>query len=288
LAAKRHFYASNIAKTERFAFEFQTLGKDMTNNELNEKLIALARTERRITKEILELINEVELRRLHNEMGYSSLFEYLTKYLGYCESSAYRRMQAARLLREIPAVKEAFVNGRIQLTQMAKVQTAAKAQKRTVTTTEKQEILRLVTGKNLDETKQVLAQALPTPEKKASISYGREHIILTLRLSSEQFKKLQQVKALLSHVNPRGNFEAVFEKLCDDLIKKRIAYGSRLRKEIFAKYNYECQYPGCGSKYFLELEHIQPRSLGGTDAPENLTILCRAHNQLSARRAGLM
>jgi len=40
----------------------------------------------------------------------------------------------------------------------------------------------------------------------------------------------------------------------------------------------------CKSKYGLEIEHRMPFALGGTNAPENLTLRCRAHNQLAARR----
>ncbi len=271
----------------------------MTNQELNEKLRELVRRERALTHEILELINVVEARGLHLEMGYSSLFDYLTRYLGYCESSAYRRMQAARLLREVPAAKEALVEGRIQLTQMAKVESATKEAKPAV----KERVLRTLEGKNLQETRQVLAREFSYKERKNQIAFTRdEHVNLTLRLSSEQFAKLKQVQALLSHVVPNGNLEEILEKLCDEkiknkteiknspkvgLVKGRAHINANLRKEIFAKYKYQCQYPGCESKHFLELEHIQPLALGGSNEPINLTVLCRAHNQLMAKKHGI-
>jgi hypothetical protein len=34
----------------------------------------------------------------------------------------------------------------------------------------------------------------------------------------------------------------------------------------------------------LEFDHIQPLALGGTTTPENLRLLCRAHNQFEAER----
>lgn len=40
----------------------------------------------------------------------------------------------------------------------------------------------------------------------------------------------------------------------------------------------------CGSRYQLQRDHIVPRALGGTNDPENLRWLCRAHNVHAAER----
>src|SRR6185503_13866322 len=41
----------------------------------------------------------------------------------------------------------------------------------------------------------------------------------------------------------------------------------------------------CESTRRLEIDHIQPIALGGETKPENLRLLCRAHNQFEAERA---
>jgi 5-methylcytosine-specific restriction endonuclease McrA len=35
----------------------------------------------------------------------------------------------------------------------------------------------------------------------------------------------------------------------------------------------------CGSKYFLQADHIKPRFAGGGNEPTNLRPLCSSHNQ---------
>lgn len=40
----------------------------------------------------------------------------------------------------------------------------------------------------------------------------------------------------------------------------------------------------CGSRFQLEIDHIQPRALGGSNDPSNLRVLCRQHNQRAARK----
>jgi hypothetical protein len=41
----------------------------------------------------------------------------------------------------------------------------------------------------------------------------------------------------------------------------------------------------CGSRAWLELDHLQPAGKGGSSEPDNLRLLCRAHNRLAAERA---
>ena len=41
----------------------------------------------------------------------------------------------------------------------------------------------------------------------------------------------------------------------------------------------------CGETAWLELDHVTPWALGGrSDEPDNIRLLCRAHNQAEARR----
>ena len=57
---------------------------------------------------------------------------------------------------------------------------------------------------------------------------------------------------------------------------------AKIKSEVWSRDQGCCTYPGCGSKYFLEYDHIQPVSLNGTSNLENLRLLCRVHNQLAA------
>lgn len=49
------------------------------------------------------------------------------------------------------------------------------------------------------------------------------------------------------------------------------------RRIIFARDRHTCTVPGCG-KRALVCEHIKTRRFGGTDAHDNLTSLCRDHD----------
>jgi 5-methylcytosine-specific restriction endonuclease McrA len=64
----------------------------------------LVSRERAVTLEILVHLIEVERRRLHLGLGYSSMFEYAVRHLGYSESAAARRIRAARCIRDYPEI----------------------------------------------------------------------------------------------------------------------------------------------------------------------------------------
>ncbi len=49
----------------------------------------------------------------------------------------------------------------------------------------------------------------------------------------------------------------------------------RLRYEVLRRDNYTCRYCGASAPWvLLEIDHVLPRSEGGTDAPGNLQVLC--------------
>lgn len=67
----------------------------------------------------------------------------------------------------------------------------------------------------------------------------------------------------------------------------------RHKRILLKKAQHCCEYQDpktgrrCGSKYQLEVDHCHPIALGGGNELSNLRILCRAHNALAARQAGL-
>jgi hypothetical protein len=60
-----------------------------------------------------------------------------------------------------------------------------------------------------------------------------------------------------------------------------------VRREVFARDGEQCTFTDaaghrCPARGYVELDHIHPRALGGSDRAENLRVRCRAHNALYA------
>jgi len=56
-----------------------------------------------------------------------------------------------------------------------------------------------------------------------------------------------------------------------------------VRRAVFARDHRRCRVPGCRSSSFLDVHHIELRSEGGPNDPENLLLLCGAHHRASHR-----
>jgi 5-methylcytosine-specific restriction endonuclease McrA len=62
----------------------------------------------------------------------------------------------------------------------------------------------------------------------------------------------------------------------------RQAIPRAIQREVWKRAKGCCQYPGCSSRFRLEMDHILPYAQGGESSAENLRLLCRAHNMKHA------
>jgi hypothetical protein len=67
------------------------------------------------------------------------------------------------------------------------------------------------------------------------------------------------------------------------------AVPAAVRREVFERDGEQCTFVSddgerCPSHGHLELDHIEPRALGGPNAASNLRVRCRAHNRLHAEQ----
>ena len=82
----------------------------------------LVQKERNITIQVLRHLSEIESRKLHLKRGFSSLFDYAVRDLGYSHSAAYRRIKVMKLCREVPEIVSKLKVGSLNLTTVSKVQ----------------------------------------------------------------------------------------------------------------------------------------------------------------------
>jgi hypothetical protein len=52
----------------------------------------------------------------------------------------------------------------------------------------------------------------------------------------------------------------------------------RRTHRVFARDGWRCTVPGCSSYRNLHCHHVEPRSAGGSDDPDNCTTLCAQHH----------
>jgi hypothetical protein len=84
---------------------------------------ALEASERykKVVADLVEILQEVEERRVFQAQGHSSLFRYATDSLGLGDNTAYDLIQVARKAREVPALQGCLREGRLPLTRARRV-----------------------------------------------------------------------------------------------------------------------------------------------------------------------
>lgn len=63
-------------------------------------------------------------------------------------------------------------------------------------------------------------------------------------------------------------------------VQKRISLKARVKKQVWLRAHSRCE--KCGSTHALQIDHISPLVRNGSNAPDNLRLLCRSCNQRAA------
>lgn len=218
-------------------------------------------------------MREVDRRRLYSDQGCKSLFDYATSKLGYSAGAAYRRVQAARMLGEIPEIEEKIQEGLLNLTHITDAASFFRENK-IHKKEEKKEILTQVQGLNKRETNIKLHEYAKKP-------YVR---MIPVALSEATITKVELWRGLRPAIHTPD--ELIGDALDIAITKtERSRNAGSLKKQVYQRDEKKCTI--CGSTHNLQYDHRQPKALGGENVVENLRLLCFACNQRARIRAGL-
>jgi hypothetical protein len=133
---------------------------------------------------------------------------------------------------------------------------------------------------------------------------------LELTIDDRTLERLEYARSLMRHKNPSGDISALFaialEAVIEKVEKGKLGKTSRglpprptkdpatvtqsARREVVERDGFRCSYVSpdgerCGSRNFLEFDHVVPRARGGTGDASNLRLRCRPHNRYAAEQA---
>ena len=68
------------------------------------------------------------------------------------------------------------------------------------------------------------------------------------------------------------------------ILEKSKKITAETRRQVWIRAKGKCEFKNCGSHYQLEVDHIIPKALGGSNELSNLRFLCRKHNVFAATK----
>jgi 5-methylcytosine-specific restriction endonuclease McrA len=196
--------------------------QDLPDAELLRLTLRAAKTEKEASLALLDYLVEVDERRLYATVNAcSSLFDYLVRELGFSHPAASERVNAVRLIRAVPPVKEHLETGKLTLTSAAQIQRFVNAEQKVhpqgkaVSSEEKEKVVEACLGKSKREVGKTLfekqsepARAL-TQEKIRPLNSTRSEIKFSV--NEETLNKLHQLKDLIG--NP--SLKEIFDQALD-------------------------------------------------------------------------
>lgn len=189
--------------------------KELSNPELHASLKSFAARERKITHIVLLHIMELDNRKLYAEMAYSSLWEYLVEEIGYSSPAAQSRIDAARLMVQVPDLGQKIESGSMNLSQVGVLQKTFRQIKRitkvSVSADQKQKIVEKLENKTARETEVFLAKTFDLPvlvNEKVKIQKD-ESTRYEITFSKEEAEILNQAQGLLSHALMRAPYQEI-------------------------------------------------------------------------------
>jgi hypothetical protein len=254
---------------------------------MHSQLIKLVRLEKRITARILERLQLVSDQKLFLTYGYSSLFDYMVRGLGYSETTASFRLSCLRLIREIPEVAEKIEQGKLSYTAVARAHKVLRGR----SSVEKRKVLKQIEGMTSRDT---LFELSKYEEEKVITVKKRivnEKVRITIEFNREEYEKWEKLKAL--HSNKIHSDEDLLRYLLHKELKLPSDYSKhrsksvryipmQLKNLVLKKANFKCQQIHCNQTHYLQIDHIKPISKGGKTEIMNLQVLCREHNQMKS------
>ncbi len=281
----------------------------LSDDELLAGLHAMAACEKQLGAEIVLHLVEVERRRLHIAMGYSSLYAYGIAELGWSANVSHKRAKAARAAVVCPEIVDHLARGELTLSSVFVLAPHLEGNAGA-------ELVAEACGKSRREVERQMAERFPHTRRGGKtrttpLAEGKTRLEITISVRCEEL--LREAADLDAH---RQVDEAeILEQALADYVEKRKAQchgqvkkprkatpkarqeskrscdadrvSNQAKRDVYQRDGGRCSFVGkaghrCASTYQLEYDHKEPRAHGGSSDAGNLRLLCRVHNQFMA------
>jgi hypothetical protein len=193
---------NSVDHNEEIALENIHRLKDV---QLESQLKTLVGRERQLLHLILKHIYKKRIAASFMRHGpFLLLFEYLTKEMGYSSGAAQRRIEAARLMNQVPELALKIQKGDVNLSQIGIISQAVKLKEsqmgKKLSAEVKREVIAEVAQKTTAQTQVLVAEKLDLPlqQPERKIMQKDQSCVISITLTPAQQMKLQRCRELLA------------------------------------------------------------------------------------------
>ncbi len=202
--------------------------RHLRDQELLDGVREQASSERLLLTRILHYLREVERRRIHCDVGCGTLFDFAVKELKYSESQAGRRIQAMRLIKELPEVQRKIEEGTLNLSNISQAQAffrsesngTAEQPPKPATAQRKRDVLKLLENKTARDGQKALIEiggnvALPR-ERERVLTVDKSEVRFVMDQDLKQ--KFDDIRSYLGPVAHAASFADFLRTMADTLL----------------------------------------------------------------------
>ena len=200
--------------------------KQLNNPDLLREVECLVKKERQLSTEILRYLREIYQRRLHAQMGFSSLFCFCVEHLKYSPAQAQRRIESMKLLTELPELENKINQGELNLTQVAQAGSFFSKEKKlnqvSFSIEEKKQVLQEISGHSTRETEKLLLgkSAKPAVHQNRSKTINATQTELRIIADEKLMNKLKKIQGIWAHDSKCTDMSYLLDKMTDLVLEK--------------------------------------------------------------------
>ncbi len=266
----------------------------LSDNALLAQTKKLAHLEQQLQVTVIDHLREIHTRRLYLSRGFSSLFDYVVRELGYTDSAAARRINTMHLCAEFEEVREGLQDGSFTLSTVRPLGTGRYEMKVVIDAECHRGLERLRGLLSHVDPHMTLGQLVGRLAREGLDRHDPGRPPRRQRAGSRPVSG-DQTSAAKSQRNPGGGAGSAPRRPVQPARSvtsppKRSASNSRaipmaIKRRVWQRDDGRCSYVDprtgrrCASRHLLQIDHQIPYALGGSAEPGNLRLLCFAHHR---------
>lgn len=265
--------------------------KHLTDKQLFKDLKFYVKKEKHYTFLVLKHLQEVDSRRSYADLGFSSLYKYVIRELGFGEGEAYLRISAMRLMNRSKKCEAKLENGSISLTNASKLGSSLN-RKSSVKESTLDMLIEDISGKSKRVAEEIILETLELPPSKEKVIKIHEKLASKMDRARKLYGDVTDSELLEILLDEKLSFVSAKNKT--KVTPKNSRYiPIRVKEAVQKRSKMRCEstMPGngtrCQERRNLQYDHRIPFSMGGDNSIKNIRHLCPSHNLKAARDIGL-